>query len=70
MDPPRLLTATGVKKDRERGGKKIKRQCIPCLILLFWGQRGLGTTGAEQRVDADVSALRRRVPLAARAKNF
>ena len=64
MDPPRLLTAIGVKKDRERGEKKKKRQCIPCLILLSQGQRGLGTTGAEQIVNADVSVLRRRVPLA------
>lgn len=70
MDPLRLLTAIGVKKDGERWGEKKKRQCIPCLMLLSQGQRGLGTPGTEQRVTADISVLRWRVPLAEWATEF
>lgn len=70
MDPLRLLTAIGVKKDGERWGKKKKRQCIPCLMLLSQGQRGLGTPGTEQRVAADISGLRWRVPLAEWTRDF
>lgn len=69
MGPVRLLTVIRVKKDGEGGGKK-EIQCIPCLILLSLGRRGLGTTGAEQRANADVGVLRQRVPLAEWAKNF
>lgn len=64
MDPLRLLAAIRVEKDGERSGKKKKKTVLSFLILLSLGQRGLGTTGAEQRVNADVSVLRRRVPLA------
>lgn len=65
MDPLRLLAAIRVEKDGEGSGKKKKKKTVlSFLILLSLGQRGLGTTGAEQRVNADVSVLRRRVPLA------
>lgn len=71
MDPLRLLAAIGVEKDGEGSGKKKKKKTVlSFLILLSLGQRGLGTTGAEQRVNADVSVLRRRVPLAEWTKNF
>lgn len=57
---PQQLKRMG--RSEEKKNNNNKSQCIPCLMLLSQGQRGLGTTGTEQRVAADISVLRWRVP--------
>ena len=63
MDPPRLLTAIGIKKDGERGEKK-KKTVHSLLDIIIPGPAWAGDHWGRTKSHADVSVLRQRVPLA------